>query len=70
MMRAPSAPAIPPLPPPPAPAPTPLDPQVQKARTDERKLAALAAGRQGTILTGGQGLEPLDNTTRKILLGQ
>lgn len=65
-----SAPAPIPLPPPPAPPPTPLDPQVQKARTDERRLAALAAGRQGTIVTGGQGLQPLDNTTRKILLGQ
>lgn len=65
-----STPQAPPPPPPPPPPPTPLDPTVQKARTDERRLAALAAGRQGTIVTGGQGLEPLDNTTRKILLGQ
>lgn len=59
-----------PLPPAPAPVPTQLAPEVEKARADQRRLAALAAGRTSTILTTPQGLQPLDPTQRKTLLGQ
>lgn len=53
---APSIPAPPPPPPPPPPIPTKADPQVTEARNRTRSRAALAQGRQSTILTSGLGL--------------
>jgi hypothetical protein len=51
----------------PTPPPTQQSPEVVAARTNERKRAALAAGRQSTILTGPMGV-PAGGT--KTLLGQ
>ena len=68
--KAPSTPAPPPPPAPPKDPPKKADPAVQKARTDERTRAALAAGRDGDILTGAQGLSAPASTTKKKLLGE
>lgn len=57
----------PPLPPVPAPPPAPSDPAVQKAKTQSKQLAALAAG--STILTSPGGLTTPASTTKKTLLG-
>jgi len=64
-------PAAPAPPTPPKDPPTKADPAVKQARDDERQRAALAAGRQGTVLTGG--VTAPANTTRnqlKTALGQ
>jgi hypothetical protein len=66
----PSIPSPPPLPPAPPPPPRDVDPQIQKARDDERGRAKLAVGRSATILTGGEGLTAPASTTAKTLLGQ
>jgi hypothetical protein len=66
-----SSPSPPPLPPPAAPIPKVMDPSVIKARADERQRAALAGGRDSTILNsgGGQGLDTTNSNDRKTLLG-
>ena len=66
----PKSPPVPPLPPEPAPPPTALDPAVMKARQNSRQAAALAGGREKTILTSGQGLTTPATTVKKTLLGQ
>lgn len=66
-----SSPTPPPLPPPAAPPPTALDPNVVKARSDERQRAALAGGRDKNILNpgGNQGLDLANPNSKKTLLG-
>lgn len=62
-----------PAPPPPPPPKEPVkmaDERVQKAGQDERRRAAAATGRSGTILTSGQGAAGQANTAGKTLLGQ
>lgn len=70
MMSAPSrAPAPPPIPAPP-PVPTKQDPNVQQNIARDRRMSALAQGRQSTILTGGMGLTtPATYGARKSALG-
>lgn len=61
-----------PLPPLPAPIPTPQkqDPAVTTARQKSRQQAALAQGRDSTILTGGLGLiGGARSSAKKRLLG-
>lgn len=70
VFSSPSIPAPPAPPPAPPPLPKPVDPEVQKAREDERRRAKLAVGRSATILTGGQGLGAPAYTAGKTLLGQ
>lgn len=60
----PKAPELPPAPPPP---PTPLDPEVKRARRENRQRAALAEGRNATILTSPQGLAGGDRTLKTLL---
>lgn len=60
----------PPLPPPAPPPPTAADPAVARARSDNRQRAALALGRDKTILTSGQGLSDGAGSGKKTLLGQ
>lgn len=71
-MCKPSSPKIPA--PPPVPEakdpPKKVDPDVQAARTDEKKQARLASGRRGTILTSGALKTSDANTGGKTLLGQ
>jgi len=62
-------PAPPPPAPPPPPLPTPVDPAVKKARADNRQAAALAGGRQSTVLTTSQGLTDVVADGRKTVLG-
>lgn len=69
-MSSPKTPEPPPLPPPAAPPPTPVDPAVQRARLDNRQRAALALGRDRTILTSAQGLLDTPMAGKKSLLGQ
>lgn len=64
----PKTPEVPPLPPPAAPPPTAADPAVARARDSNRSRAALALGRDKTILTSSQGLEPVEQQ-KKTLLG-
>ena len=66
----PKVPEIPPLPPPAPPPPTALDPAVARARESNRQRAALAQGRDKTILTSGQGLTDLVSPAKKTLLGE
>ena len=66
---APSMPGPPPPPPAPPPPPTEVDPEVTKARTQSRQRAALASGRNSTILTAAQGLTGDVSTSGKTLLG-
>lgn len=54
---------------PPADPPKQTDPAVTRARQSERQRAAIAGGRQGTILTRPDAMDPA-NTTKKTLLGQ
>ncbi len=66
----PRTPAPPPLPEPPEPAPTKIDPEVQRARTDTRNEVRRMAGRKSTIKTGARGLlDESANTTGKTLGG-
>jgi hypothetical protein len=67
---APAAPPPPPTPPPLPPPPTEQSPEVTKARKDSRQRAALASGRNSTILTSAQGLTDAPAVTGKTLLGQ
>lgn len=69
-LPSPKTPEPPPLPPPAAPPPTPVDPAVQRARLDNRQRAALALGRDRTILTSAQGLLDTPMSGKKSLLGQ
>lgn len=69
-MSSPSTPTPPPPPPPPPEAAKDTDPAIAKARQDERRRAQLAAGRQSTILTGGQGDTSDAKTMKKTLLGE
>lgn len=67
-----SAPSMPAPPPPPEPLPEPpseVAPEVTKARTQSRQRAALASGRNSTILTASQGLTGDVSTGGKTLLG-
>lgn len=60
-------------PPPPPPLPDPpkeTDPAIKKARDNERQRAALAAGRDSTILNGGAGVTAPATIGKKTLLGQ
>lgn len=68
-MSSPRAPSPPPLPPAPPPPPTETDPSVKRARVENRQRAALAQGRDSTILTGPQGLAntPVALTKKSIL---
>ena len=61
------SPSPPPLPPEPAPPPTMLDPQVVRNKATNRRRAALASGRDSTILTGPQGLSPETGTLKTVL---
>lgn len=65
-MCAPSIPKAPRI----APPPTPQSPEVVAARSQQRKRQALAAGRQGTILTGPLGTTGSAPTSVPTLLGQ
>ena len=65
----PKAPAPPPPPPPPPEPPTPIDPAIKQARADETARLKAARGRQGTIVTGGLGLEDPANTGAQKLSG-
>jgi hypothetical protein len=71
-MGSPKTPKVP-KPPPPPPAPPPPEPQVEDAlkrsRDDRRRLALAAAGRQGTIVTGAQGLTGPATLGSRTLLG-
>jgi hypothetical protein len=69
-MSQPKTPDTPPLPPPAPPPPTAADPAVARARSDNRQRAALALGRDKTILTSGQGLSDSTGSGKKTLLGQ
>jgi len=62
-------PAPAPLPAPAPPAPTRVDPEVRKAKTQNRQRAALAAGRNSTIVTGSQGLSGESSGNAKTVLG-
>lgn len=53
----------------PAPSPTPQDPNVAKARKRNQQVAALAQGRQSTILTSALGLSTPTTSARKAALG-
>ena len=65
-----SKPTPPPLPPEPPPPPSRVDPEVVRARSSNKRAAALATGRDKTILTTAQGLTTPANTTGpKTLLG-
>lgn len=66
---APSMPAPPPPPPPPPAPPSEVAPEVKTARTQSRQRAALASGRNSTILTAAQGLTGDVSTSGKTLLG-
>ena len=63
-------PKVPDMPARPADPPRQTDESVLKARDKERKRAALASGRQSTLLTGSRGLTTGPATTGKMLLGQ
>jgi hypothetical protein len=66
----PKAPPIPPTPPPVEPPPQAQDPAVVRAKTKNKQQAALAQGRQSTVLTGGLGLTSGAETgAKKTLLG-
>jgi hypothetical protein len=68
-MGSPKAPK-PPKPPPPPPAPEQqVDEALTRARDDRRRLALAAAGRQGTILTGAQGITGPATLGSRTLLG-
>jgi hypothetical protein len=72
MFRTPTRAAASPAPivvPTPVAAPTVDDTEVKAAEEKQRKLAALAKGRESTILTGGLGLTDEAPTTQKTLLG-
>jgi hypothetical protein len=58
---------VPPLPPAPAPPPTVVDPAVKAAGAKNRQLAALAGGRDSTLITGG--LTDPASTAKKQVLG-
>lgn len=61
----------PPAPVKPPPTPKQADPRVQAARNDERRRAASAQGRAGTILTSRQGLrDKKDGPGGTTLLGR
>lgn len=64
---APSVQAPPPLPPPAPPPPTEVEPEVRKARAKNRSAAALAGGRQSTILTSSQGLTAPTEAGKQLL---
>mgnify|MGYP003109280768 CR=1 FL=1 len=70
-MCMPRAPEMPPPPPPPPPIPTPArdDPEVTRADRTARRRRQLAAGRQSTLITGGEGVTQDANTGSKSLLG-
>lgn len=62
------------LPPPPTPTPPPAvpkstDPGVKKAKIKSRRTAALAQGRQSTLLGGALTGTTAANQPRKTLLG-
>ncbi len=63
------APPPPPPPPPPPRQPKRTDPEVRRARGTQRRTAALAAGRQSTLLGGQLETDPA-NQPRKTLLGR
>lgn len=65
----PPTPAPPPPPAPPPEAPKKADPEVKRAKTSARRTAALAQGRQSTLL-GGELTSAPTNQPRKTLLGQ
>tara|TARA_R110002096_G_scaffold253269_1_gene446168 strand:+ start:127 stop:294 length:168 start_codon:yes stop_codon:yes gene_type:complete len=53
----------------PAPPATQIDPAVKSARRNEKKNAAMLAGRKATILTGSQGVLDDAYTQKKTLMG-
>ena len=55
-LSSPPAPAVQPLPPPAPAAPKRVDQAVKNASSTNRKRAALASGRNSTVLTSAQGL--------------
>lgn len=71
-MSSPKVPAPPAPPPPPPELPKELDQAAKSARGNERQRAALAAGRNSTILTSPMGLSDQATTAGggKTLLGQ
>ena len=64
----PSSPSPPPPPAPLPPPPTAADPEVRRAKGKARTRAALASGRQSTLL-GGQLFDDPTNQPLKTLLG-
>lgn len=60
--------AAPPPPQRPPPVPTEADPAVKRAKVSSRRKAALAKGRQSTLIGGQLRSEPA-NQPRKSLLG-
>lgn len=59
-----------PAPIPPKAPPKRVSPETTKAKVGERQRAALAAGRNSTLLTGSQGDLSQASVTGKTLLGQ
>ena len=53
----------------PAAVPTQISPAVKSARKNEKKAAAMLAGRKATILTGSQGVLDDAYTQKKTLMG-
>jgi hypothetical protein len=64
-----SKPEDPPAPPPIPRAPTRADPEVRRAREDERRNLALLSGDRSTIRTSAQGLLSPANTRKTNILG-
>lgn len=52
------------------PAPSDNSAEVKASAEQQRKAAALAKGRQSTLLTGGTGLEDTATVNRRSLLGE
>lgn len=62
--------SAPPPPPPPRPEAAEEQAAVESSREKERRRQAMAAGRESTMLTGGQGVTEAAPVATKSLLGQ
>jgi hypothetical protein len=68
-MGSPKSPKVPKPPAPPPPPERQVEEALVRSRDDRRRLALAAAGRQGTILTGSQGLTGPATLGSRTLLG-